>query len=208
MTQQLDCRRSLKSSSTDTFLELWKSRLTRRVIEYNCAHPKHEFLQWLVAEFGVVLHGSNHRDLEVLVPQKATGDPPEQSLNAVYATTDGAEAIFFAVLDRGAFRVAGGGSFTTIPPEQTYAVSREVLERKPWGNGCVYIFERQCEAGATVFCALTGIEMTVVVARAIVSRGRIVFPIIPFSLLLWDRRVANLALSSRGVDNITRSDSR
>jgi len=88
------------------------------------------------------LHGSNHLNLEVLEPKQATGDPAEQSLNAVYATANGAEAIFFAVLDRGAFRIAGGGGFTTVPSEHTYAVSREVLERQPWADGCVYILDR------------------------------------------------------------------
>ena len=133
---------NLESPATRVFTDLWENRLKGRAIEYDGDYPKHEFLQWLVGEVGVVLHGSNHRDLEILKPERATGDRAEQALNAVYATENGAEAIFFAILDREAFRVARGGNFTTIPSEQTYAVSRQVLERKPWSDGCVYILNR------------------------------------------------------------------
>ena len=61
-------------------------------------YPPHELLTYLVDRRGLLLHGSNHRTLEVLEPQPARD--LDTSLHAVVACDDGIWPIFYAVVAR------------------------------------------------------------------------------------------------------------
>lgn len=63
-----------------------------------CPYPLHELLTYLVAERGLLLHGSNDATLEVLEPRPARDFNTE--LPAVVACDDGIWPIFYAVAAR------------------------------------------------------------------------------------------------------------
>ena len=63
-----------------------------------CTYPVHEFLSYLVLEHGLLLHGSNHCELELLEPRPARDF--ETELLAVVACADGIWPLFYAVVAR------------------------------------------------------------------------------------------------------------
>jgi hypothetical protein len=63
-----------------------------------CPYPLHELLTHLVVEHRLLLHGSNHRELEVLEPRPARDGAT--TLRAVVASDDAVWPLFYAVLDR------------------------------------------------------------------------------------------------------------
>lgn len=122
------------------FDQLWTQFLESSkggFIEYNCRYAKCEFLNYLVDHKEVVLHGSPNFNLEVLEPRKASGTGPNQNLTAVYATTDAANAIFVATLDR-----VNISHWDFENPPNRYAVGLRDASQSFWVDGVVYILER------------------------------------------------------------------
>ena len=103
-------------------------------VEYDCSYAKYEFLRYLVDHREVVLHGSPNFNIEVLEPRKATGTGPSQDLTAVYATTDAANAIFVAILDRTNINY---WDFEDLPTR--YAIELRVSSQSPWVDGVVVL---------------------------------------------------------------------
>lgn len=68
-------------------------------INYRGEFPKHEFLSYVVDRKGLLLHGTNEPQLEVLTPQVQT-DAFGREASAVFATRDAIWPMFFAVVDR------------------------------------------------------------------------------------------------------------
>ena len=64
--------------------------------------PAWVLLTWLGEEMGLMLHGSGHPAIETFTPRAPHDRSPDQfsKQRAVFATTDGIFAIFYAVLDR------------------------------------------------------------------------------------------------------------
>ena len=124
-------------------------------------HRKEALLQSLVTERGVLLHGSNETDLEILRPQPAN-DAAKRSgnKNAVYAVDDAVLAIFYAIQDRsridGVIRSAVKANRETGEREYSFGMPRAVLQSEPWRTGAVYVVDSrafvQCknDAGRTV----------------------------------------------------------
>ena len=63
--------------------------------------PRWIFLEWLARQ-GWLLHGSNHRGLEVLVPSVPVDRSPDDfsKQTGVFASSDAAWAVMYAVVDR------------------------------------------------------------------------------------------------------------
>jgi hypothetical protein len=74
-------------------------------IAYRSRYPKYEFLHYLAHRRGLVLHGSNRRDLDVLEPRWALAQGEEADLDAIYTAKDPFTCIFFGIVDRS--RVTG-----------------------------------------------------------------------------------------------------
>jgi hypothetical protein len=110
--------------------------------------PAWVFLTWLGEEMGLMLHGSGHPAIETFTPRAPNDRSPDafSKQRAVFATTDGIFAIFYAVLDRRTkgfsfldaalqFADANGG---WSPTHYYFSVSQDAPPA-PWRPGAVYI---------------------------------------------------------------------
>lgn len=122
------------------FNQLWTHFLESSkgdFLDYNCTYSKYDFLRYLVDHKEVVLHGSPNFDIEVLEPRQATGTGPNQNLMAVYATTDAANAIFVAILDR-----TNINHWDFESPPTRYAIGLRDPSQSPWVDGVIYVLDR------------------------------------------------------------------
>ncbi len=128
-----------------------------RVIVYDSAYPKHEFLEFLIKEKGLLLHGSNHPDIHELEPRQAN-DRAKVTGNqlGVYAVDNHILPLFFAIKDRERFFGRSESGYVRDEKgdiaKYLFRVEKEVLAQQPWSSGVVYIlskesFEQQHENG-------------------------------------------------------------
>ncbi len=110
-----------------------------------CPYPLHELLTYLVAERGLLLHGSNDATLEVLEPRPARDFNTE--LPAVVACDDGIWPIFYAVVARDRIEAV----FTACthlgrPPRlrrfYMFAIGGDPASPASWTRGVVYALPR------------------------------------------------------------------
>lgn len=115
--------------------------------------PTWAFLCWLAEEKGLLLHGSPDPDIALFEPRT----PRDRSADdfskrtAVFATSDGIWAIFYAVLDRArpGMRLLNGalqfGNGTGEPSAMHYffSVTRGLLREQPWRDGEIYLLPRE-----------------------------------------------------------------
>jgi hypothetical protein len=106
-----------------------------------CPYPIHELLTHLVLDHRLLLHGSNHCELEVLEPRPARDGATE--LDAVVAADDGIWPLFYAVLARD--RVPGIFSACTHlgrPPLlrrfYVFAIAGDPASPLTWTRGAMY----------------------------------------------------------------------
>lgn len=87
-------------------------------ISYDLPHPKHEFVQWLpTSSPEVAFHGSVRSDLTELRPIRMSQDTtPFGNQRAVYASSDGLWAMYFAVLNRSSNPSFRGTKNTCVRP--------------------------------------------------------------------------------------------
>ena len=122
-------------------------------IDWRSRHPKHAFLQWLMARQEVVFHGSNRRGITRFSTTREsieTDDPTGRgNLQAVYATHDGLWATYFAVVDRarvrGSLRNGVATYLTSDGHRQTrYYLSLPELDlvNRPFTLGTLYMLPR------------------------------------------------------------------
>jgi hypothetical protein len=109
-----------------------------------CPYPVHELLTHLV-ERGLLLHGSNHRALEILNPHPARDF--DTQLNAVVACDDGIWPLFYALVDRDrAEGVASGCTHLGRPPRQRrfyfFALHGDPDREETWTDGAIYVLPR------------------------------------------------------------------
>lgn len=123
-------------------------------IDYNCEFPKHEFLTYLIQNKDVLLHGSNEKKIQYLVPLRRSADSRQAgNLNAIYACSDGIWPIFFAVWERRYFSASTNScfwakdaegklrkyySFVLAPHDEEV----EATDQRCWTEGMVYILPR------------------------------------------------------------------
>lgn len=119
-------------------------------IAYDLPYPKWQFLSYLGEKKGLMLHGSHKASLPEIEPQQANDTRAISAQNAIYATTDGIWAMFFAILDRARYpmglcntsvRIKTGPDAWT-EPMYFFSISRTALEQQPWAHGAVYILPR------------------------------------------------------------------
>lgn len=133
-----------------------------REIDYALPHPKWLFLQWLVDEHDIILHGSNEMGIDMFKPARAGFDAnPHGNHRAIYATNDGIWPMFFAVLDkpnyRGSMRngvewVDADGNEVDFDARRlpegarkryVFSLNRDELHKRPWREGMIYILPRR-----------------------------------------------------------------
>ena len=124
-------------------------------IQYDLSYPKHEYLRFLVEFKGLLMHGSNNADIEVMNPVRFSTDAGAPgNVSGVYAAKDHLQPMFFAIVNRRrCFGLTNGfvdrkedGAFTRGEEEvgvhsRFYFLSIDYkgLLRDPWCSGTVYI---------------------------------------------------------------------
>jgi hypothetical protein len=120
-------------------------------VEYRSEYPKYEFLTYLVAELGFLLHGSRHPDITLFEPRPAHDLYEFSAQHAVYAASDGIWPIVFAIRDR---RPQQGTFFngcsrlvfddvSRSEPYYHFALTAEGLREQPWTTGTIYVLPRK-----------------------------------------------------------------
>jgi hypothetical protein len=120
------------------------------VIDYNLTYPKHEFLRYLVDRKQILLHGSNHSDLKVLLPVRFSTDArAAMNRETIFAAADGILPMFFAILDRenyvgtmsnGAYRLPDATGLATN--HYFFSLNEEMLKLRPFRRGWIYLLPK------------------------------------------------------------------
>lgn len=117
------------------------------LIEYNSKTPKHHFLNYLIENKGVLVHGSNHSEITNFEPREQslfTGKP----VKAVFASSDGVWSTFFACIRRegyvGSLRNACLTSSTKKGIRRYYYFSVNKEHKGDlWTEGTIYILPKE-----------------------------------------------------------------
>lgn len=142
----------LDSATQNAFDDLLEK--TRKVsgcptIEFNLPYPKWQFLCYLADRNEIALHGSGNPNITVFEPRQSNDLNEFGNQKAIYASSDGLWAMFFAVVDRD--RV---GSITNASvrlsdetgalhgPYYVFSISQSALPSQPWRTGTVYLLPR------------------------------------------------------------------
>ncbi|MFN2143803.1 MAG: hypothetical protein ACK2T7_00545 [Anaerolineales bacterium] len=131
---------ALTEEKSSAFEDLFAS-ISGGELRYTLPYPKHEFTRWLTAKKGLLLHGSNHRGLNMLQPRRQAsynGRPIE----AVFASSDGLWPFFFAVINyRNPALSATRNASLYLRGEKLYyfAVSQAALGPELWTEGSIYL---------------------------------------------------------------------
>jgi putative nucleotidyltransferase with HDIG domain len=143
--------RSIGSKRDKMFERLYRDAVEPacgRIIKYGLPYPKHEFLRYLTHTKGLLLHGSNVPDIEVLRPSKSNCKIKGfGNLVGVYAMRDEIFPIFQAIQDNDKFN--GTTTLTgftqsiddngVIHDIYQFAIESKLAKSKPWSKGMVYI---------------------------------------------------------------------
>ena len=126
----------------------------RSEITYDLSYPKHEFLRFLVEFKGLLMHGSNNPDIDMMNPVRFSTDAGEPgNVSGVYADKDHIRPMFFAIVNRKrCFGLTNGfvdmkedGSIVTggeIGVHSRFyflSIDHKALQRDPWCDGTVYV---------------------------------------------------------------------
>jgi len=135
------------------FSELYEEALTKKAgdfIEYRGGFPKEEFLDFLVREKGVLLHGSNEQAIQELEPRQANCRSKKfGNMKGVYAVEDPLLPIFYSIKDKNRFKGLAVSGFEVAHDESGsrkkyhFEVSRGTLEENPWSEGVVYVLPKE-----------------------------------------------------------------
>jgi hypothetical protein len=137
----------LDEKTLSAFEQVYRTTSNGEIIQLDPSFQKHEFLRYLVAHHPVLLHGSNHADIDELTPRPQT-DFDGNPVNAVFATGDGVWPMFFASVDQATFRGSmRNGCFvvdTFDEPKRYYffSVYKAWLAQNAWCNGTIYVLPK------------------------------------------------------------------
>lgn len=134
----------------DRLLQVIVDEQISKEIVYDNRIPKWQFLSYLCDKYDVVLHGSFKSRIAEIEPHKADDVREFSNQEAIYATTDGIWAIFFAILNRQQHSInlvntcmhVELASGDIIGPLYYFSITQQVLNSNPWSKGAVYILPR------------------------------------------------------------------
>jgi hypothetical protein len=123
-------------------------------VDYTLPYPKHEFVQFVMAQDIIIFHGSNNRAIEEFTPVRASAELYDRhgrgNLAAVYGTHDGLWAMFFAVVHREKLRgsIRNGVMYVHHQTGEqlavyNFSINQEQLPEKPWTGGALYFLPRE-----------------------------------------------------------------
>lgn len=137
---------------TAAFDNLFQSTPIGAFIDYSLPFPKWQFLSFLCETKNLVLHGSQNLEISQVEPRQANDKRAFSNQLAIYTTTDGIWALYFAILDRKKYpeiTLFNSCFQARISPDQFseylyfFSITQSVLIQKPWCTGAVYILPRQ-----------------------------------------------------------------
>ena len=142
-----------KEAAFSTLLKNTLEKAEGGWIAYDLSYPKHEFIQYVIAQDVVIFHGSNHDDIETFSPVRKSYELRDETgrgnLQAVYGTHDGLWSMFFAIVDRPNLRgsIRNGVMYFHNQEGKTLAVynfsiNQDQLPEKPWRQGTLYFLPR------------------------------------------------------------------
>ncbi len=133
----------------DLFSQVKSSSALSRII-YTLPAPKWLFLCYLADQGEVVLHGTGEPGIQVFEPRPSFDLNEFGAQTAVYAAGDGLWAMFFAILDRGHFKMTTSNACIRLVDEAgqaseahyVFSISKQALQQQPWRNGVVYLLPK------------------------------------------------------------------
>ncbi len=142
----------LGSAETAEFDELFNEQIAvgaGETIKYACSAPKWHFLAYLGDLKDVLLHGTGDPEISEFEPRQSESSEDFGDQKAVYASSDGIWATFFAVMDRERYRLSLlNACFRMIGPDGSsapyyyFSINADALAEKPWRSGTIYVLPR------------------------------------------------------------------
>jgi hypothetical protein len=129
------------------FDQLFNSALSSQQklpLEYALPYPKIDFLNHVCDSRGLVAHGSNHPNLDVLKPVRYSSDSSEfGSRQQIFASPDAIWAMWFAILDRNKYHTTRNGCVGIgrgLRREKYYhfELERKLKDQFPFTAGALY----------------------------------------------------------------------
>jgi hypothetical protein len=117
----------------------------KRPIEYDLPHPKIDFLNYLCDWRGLVAHGTNLPDLEVLQPVRYSTDSSEfGNRQQIFCSPDAIWAMWFAILDKNKYRTTrngcvGIGGDSRREKYYHFELPRDLKDQFPFSSGTLYL---------------------------------------------------------------------
>ncbi|MBX3000436.1 MAG: hypothetical protein KF893_18075 [Caldilineaceae bacterium] len=145
----------LDSAKETTFAALLADILAGQIdwIDERLTYPKHEFVQYVMAQDVLLFHGSNRDDIEIFEPVRKSVELRDETgrgnQQGIYATHDGLWSMFFSVIDRGRMKgsIRNGVSYFHNRAGEALAVynfsiNQHQLAERPYCNGALYLLPR------------------------------------------------------------------
>jgi HEAT repeat protein len=143
-----------KCAAFETLYQATLAQDAGQTVQYTLPYPKHEFLRYLVAYKGLLIHGSGKTDIDVLKPMRYGIDAADHgNVSGIYADRDSVRPIYFAVIDGKRCFGQHNGFIDLTPAGQIsenedqgfdrrfykLAIGVNGLRRNPWRQGMIYI---------------------------------------------------------------------
>lgn len=139
-----------QESKNEAFTKLFEESVQKHkdFIEYDLPYPKQDFLKYLVENQNVLLHGTNWKGVDELVPMPANCQAKEfGNQNAVFGTKDSILPMFYAIRDKTKYRGSSNAGCSrsqneeTGEMETTYHFGITKQNQEPWSSGVVCILD-------------------------------------------------------------------
>jgi hypothetical protein len=141
---------TIDAATRQSFDRLWQSTLElgqNPVIKYTLEAPKWQFLRHLADTYGIVFHGSGNSGIMLFEPRQSNDLNEFGNQKAVYASSDGIWAMFFAIIDRVGYDLSITNACIRLKaPDGTidgpfyyFSVSQQFIHQKPWKGGTLYL---------------------------------------------------------------------
>jgi len=146
----------LATATLSAFEQLYATSIVRGggvSIEYQLSAPKWQFLCWLADEKPIVLHGSGDPDISEFEPRQSNDIEEFGNRKAIYGARDGLWPMYFAIVDRGRYRMSLVNSCVRVSTPAALAgsyyffsvgsTSKAPLPDAPWHDGTVYVMSAE-----------------------------------------------------------------
>jgi hypothetical protein len=139
----------LPTQAIEEFERIYRTYIEKEngdLIEYTSSYPKYLFLNYMIENKDVLVHGSNNKNIEIFEPKKQslfTGKP----VKAVFAASDGIWSMFFAVINRSEYVGSLRNACFTLQTKKGikrfyYFSVNEECKGELWNDGCIYIMPK------------------------------------------------------------------